>query len=472
MSDASLQRLTHGGPGALWVTLMLAAVGSALMAAGLWWTTGDLAGIGLRIDGLTITIWIFAAMITAIIGGYSLRYIDPVDGRDRFLGRMGGFLVSVAAFAAADHVAVVAMTWLLMSWLMLGFIRHDRAAGVARRSHQYVLRWFLFAAVALLCGLLGMWWWAGVTHLSALSVVSGRLSVPQMSVISAAVMLTAVVQGGLFPAHRWLVVSMRAPTPASALMHAGFVNAGAVIIIRTAPILDGAGWALPLLAVIGAVSAIIGGLLHRVTADRKLQLSGSTSAQMGFMLLQLGFGLATAAVVHLVLHGWYKAGRFLSIGDLDWLHRDVETPVAPRPTVIIVAVLAGVGLFVLLTRKLLTGGTAWLLVGFVAVMIARGALAIERRPLPSNQRSVLVIGATLVGIGGYGLLYRVVDPLIAPVAFPLVPPSIGVVHITIILGFAVVGLLFHLGVGRDVTGLYVWLVDQLQVPAAVWGGRA
>ena len=139
---------------------------------------------------------------------------------------------------------------------------------------------------------------------------------------------------------------------------------------------------------------------------------------------------------------------------------------------IIVAILAGVGLFVLLTRKLLTGGTAWLLVGFVAVMIARGALAIERRPLPSNQRSVLVIGATLVGIGGYGLLYRVVDPLIAPVAFPLVPPSIGVVHITIILGFAVVGLLFHLGVGRDVTGLYVWLVDQLQVPAAVWGGRA
>jgi NAD(P)H-quinone oxidoreductase subunit 5 len=452
--------------------LMVAAVGSAVTAAGLWWTTGDLAAMGLRIDGLTITIWVFAAMITAIIGGYSLRYIDPVDGRDRFLARMGGFWVSVSAFAAADHVAVVAVTWLLMCWLMVGFIRHDRAAGVARRSHQYVLRWFLPAAVALLGGLMGIWWWGGVTHLSALPMAIGRSSPLEMSVVAAAVMLTAVIQGGLFPAHRWLVVSMCAPTPASALMHAGFVNAGAVIVIRTAPLLDGTGWALPLLAVIGAVSAIVGGLLHQVTADRKLQLSGSTSAQMGFMLLQLGLGLATAAVVHLILHGWYKAGRFLSIGDLDWLHRDVDSVVAPRPTVIIVAVLAGVGLFVMLTRKLLTGGTAWLLVGFVAVMIARGALAIERRPLPSVQRGGLVIGATLVGIGGYGLLYRAVDPLIAPVAFPLIPPSIDVIHIGIIVGFAGFGLLSHLGVGREVTGLYVWLVDQLQVPADVWGDRA
>ena len=453
-------------------TLMLAAVGLALISAGLWWSLGDLTGGGFHIDGLTIAIWVFAAAITAVIGGYSLRYIDPADGRNRFLGRMAGFLAAVIAFTAADHIAVVAVTWMLMCWLMLGFIRHDRSSGTARRSHRYTLRWFIPAAVALLGGLIGMWWWADVTHLSVLSTAVGRFSGPTASVVASAVILTAVIQGGLFPAHRWLIVSMRAPTPASALMHAGFVNAGAVLILRTAPILDVVGWVLPVLAVIGATSAIIGGLLQQVTADRKLQLSGSTSAQMGFMLLQLGLGLGTAAVVHLIMHGWYKAGRFLSFGDLDWLHREVESAVAPRPSVVIAAILVGVGLFVVLTRKLLAGGTGWLLVGFVAVMIARGALAIERRHLPSGQRSGLVIIATTVGIGGYGLLYRLLDPLIAPVASSLTPSAIGVVHIGIVVGFAGVGLLSHLGAGRDLAVVYVWLVEQLQVPVGVWEDRA
>ena len=444
------------------------AVGVAITAAVLWSLSGDQLLLIFRIDGLAVTVWVFSSLITAVIGGYSRRYIDPVDGRDRFLARVLAFLIMVWLFAAADHLALLVGAWVAMVWLMLGFIRHDPTWQIANRSHRYVRRWFTIAGVALIVStsVLG---WAGVTHLSALD--SSVMPIPRTLawIIASGVIVTAVIQGGLFPVQRWLAVSMSAPTPASALMHAGFVNAGAVIIIRTAPVLDHVGWALPMLAVLGAIAAIMGGVFQQVTVDRKLQLTGSTSSQMGFMLLQLGLGLATAAVAHLILHGWYKAARFLSIGDLDWLGREPEAQSEPRMSVVILAVLLGTTLFVLLTRKLLTGGTGWLLVVFVVVMIARGALALDRRPIPPVPRVGIVLGATVAGVGGYGIIYRAIDPAITSANAGFDPVTVGPIHFAILAGFIAGGAATQLGIGRGSRRMYVWLVDQLQVPSSIWG---
>ena len=446
------------------------AVAIAVTAAVLWSISGDHSLSILQIDGLTVIVWVFSSIITAVIAGYSRRYIDPIDGRERFLVRMFAFLLTVWIFVAADHLALLVGAWVSMVWLMLGFIRHDPTWGIAKRSHRYVWRWFAIAAVGIIVST-SVLWWGDVTHLSALDSSHMTIAEPVAWIIATGVILTAVIQGGLFPMQRWLAVSMSAPTPASALMHAGFVNAGAVIIIRMAPVLDHVGWALPMLAVLGAIAAIMGGLFQQVTVDRKLQLAGSTSSQMGFMLLQLGLGLATAAVAHLILHGWYKAARFLSIGDLDWLERESEGQSEPRMRVIFLAVLLGTTLFVLLTRKLLTGATGWLLVAFVVVMIARGALTLERRPIPSVPRAGMVLGATGIGIGGYGIIYRIIDPAITSAAAGVDPMAVGPIHIAILAGFVVAGGATQLGIGRSSRRMYVWLVDQLQVPPDIWGAK-
>ena len=472
MPEQSLRQLS---PVPAWqhpvLILLTLVVGIAVVAAVLWSISGDRSLLMLHIDGLAVTVWVFSSLITVVIGAYSRRYIDPSDGRERFLVRMLAFLITVWLFAAADHLALLVGAWVSMVWLMVGFVRHDPAWGVGNRSHQYVLRWFALAAVGLVASS-GALWCADVTHLSALDTSLLTIPQPVAWVIATGVILTAVIQGGLFPMQRWLVVSMSAPTPASALMHAGFVNAGAIIIIRMAPVLDHVGWALPMLAILGATAAIMGGLFQQVTVDRKLQLAGSTSSQMGFMLLQLGMGLATAAVAHLMLHGWYKAARFLSIGDLDWLEREFEGDSKPRTSVIVLAVLLGTTLFVLLTRKLLTGGTGWLLVGFVVVMLARGALALERRPIPPVPRVGMVLGATVTGTGGYAVIYRIIDPAVTSATAGLDPVAVAPIHIALLAGFAAGGAAIQLGIGRSSRRIYVWLVDQLQVPSDIWGATS
>jgi NAD(P)H-quinone oxidoreductase subunit 5 len=144
----------------------------------------------LHIDGLAVTVWVFSSLITVVIGAYSRRYIDPSDGRERFLVRMLAFLITVWLLAAADHLAMLVGAWVSMVWLMVGFVRHDSTWGVAHRSHQYVLRWFALAAVGLVASSSALWW-ADVTHLSALDTTLSSIPQPVAWIIATGVILTA-----------------------------------------------------------------------------------------------------------------------------------------------------------------------------------------------------------------------------------------------------------------------------------------
>jgi NAD(P)H-quinone oxidoreductase subunit 5 len=126
----------------------------------------------------------------------------------------------------------------------------------------------------------------------------------------------ATLKSAQFPFHSWLPLTMETPTPVSALMHAGIVNAGGYLMIRMSPILAQAPEALAALAWIGAVTAVIGSLSMMTQNSIKQSLAYSTIAQMGFMMLQCGLGAFTAAMYHLVAHSLYKAYAFLSTGSV------------------------------------------------------------------------------------------------------------------------------------------------------------
>jgi NAD(P)H-quinone oxidoreductase subunit 5 len=157
------------------------------------------------------------------------------------------------------------------------------------------------------------WWQVGSGSLSALwaHIAQQGLSNPLQA--SAVLLVIAVMlRTALLPVHGWLIQVMEAPTPVSALLHAGVVNLGGFVLIRFAPMLEQAIVARLLLLVLGLATAVLAGMVMLTRVSIKVQLAWSTVAQMGFMLLECALGLYTLAALHLIGHSLYKAHAFLS----------------------------------------------------------------------------------------------------------------------------------------------------------------
>lgn len=128
------------------------------------------------------------------------------------------------------------------------------------------------------------------------------------------IVLGALLKSAQFPFHTWLPDTMGAPTPVSALMHAGIINGGGYLVVRLSPVLVNTPGALNLLAVCGALTAVYASMVMLSQTSVKRALAYSTIAQMGFMLLQCGLGAFHLAVLHIVAHSLYKGHAFLTSG--------------------------------------------------------------------------------------------------------------------------------------------------------------
>ena len=135
-------------------------------------------------------------------------------------------------------------------------------------------------------------------------------------VAALAIAVAAALKSAQFPTHGWLIEVMETPTPVSALLHAGIINAGGFLVIRFADVMAASPGALVVLAVVGGFTALFGAVVMLTQTTVKGSLAYSTVAQMGFMLLQCGFGAFSAALVHIVAHSLYKAHAFLSAGSV------------------------------------------------------------------------------------------------------------------------------------------------------------
>jgi NAD(P)H-quinone oxidoreductase subunit 5 len=285
------------------------------------------------------------------------------------------------------------------------------------------------------------------------------------------VLLAAAVQSALVPFHTWLLASMTAPTPASALMHAGFVNAGGVLLVRFAPLVTVDPSVMLVVVVVGAASALLGKLLKSVQADVKRQLGCSTVGQMGFMVMQAGLGLFGAAITHLVLHGLYKAYHFLAAGEgIERTSPTADEPAAPAtslPGVVVTLLtgLAGGALFAGLTGKgaSLDGGLVLTLLVVVLALHATRDL-VRRRSLPATVRYLAVPLVGLPAIALYAAVYTVVTGLVADLPVVTAPADLTVVHGVVAAAFVAAYVAVETGVYRRSQRLYVALVNASQPP--------
>ena len=427
------------------------------------------------VDGLTVVMWLTVTFFSGIVHSYSRRYMAGTRDIDRFFGHTFAFTLVVMVLVAAAHLAVFWVAWLGMGLVMAGLVGHVEGWPQAQAAAGLARRYFLASSAAVAVALVALWWHTGATTVSGVaSAVGAAGTAPATAVLVAAgaLLLAAMVQSALLPFHAWLLASMTAPTPASALMHAGFVNAGGILLVRFAPVVAVDARVMLAVVLVGVASALFGKLLKSVQVDVKTRLGCSTVGQMGFMIMQAGLGFFGAAITHLVLHGFYKAYLFLSAGEEVEHTSPADTTHATGPpgpvAVVVVAVsaLAGGGLFAVLTGKGTSLDAGLLLTGLVVLTTMHATQsALRSRSLPTSYRYGVVPLVFLPAVAVYGVVYSGVVTVMQGVPLVTAPAELTVGHGVVAAAFLVAYVAIETGAYRFSDRLYVELVNATRPPS-------
>jgi len=268
-------------------------------------------------DAVGLTLAVLVAVLGWVIINYSSRYLTGEPGQARFIRAMLLTLTAVCVLVVSRNLLVIVLAWSVTSLglhHLLTFYRERKAAQIVAHKKFLVSR---LAEVVLAVALLLVYQTTGTLWLDDLGAfLATQASLPLALHVSALLFaLAAVLKTAQLPLHGWLIQVMEAPTPVSALLHAGIVNIGGLVLIRLAELISLAPMAQVLLVVVGSLTAVLAGLVMLTRISIKVRLAWSTCAQMGFMLMEIGLGLYELALLHLVAHSLYKAHAFLSAGE-------------------------------------------------------------------------------------------------------------------------------------------------------------
>jgi len=292
--------------------------GAALLRGPVLATLGDAGAVhlGLRSDALSGLMLVLVSFIGWVIVVYSQSYLGGARGQPRYIRGLMLTLAAVSLLVVTNNLAVLAFAWIATSLalhvLMTFFEERPQALIAAHKK-------FLASRVADLC-LLGGVALVGL-QLGTLEIdraIAAARALPELpGTLQAAALLlaaSALLKCAQLPVHGWLIQVMEAPTPVSALLHAGIVNLGGFLLIRVGGLVADVPAAQALLVVVGSITAVVAALVMMTRISIKVSLAWSTCAQMGFMLMQCGLGLHELALLHLVAHSLYKAHAFLAAG--------------------------------------------------------------------------------------------------------------------------------------------------------------
>ena len=280
---------------------------------------------GLYLDQLAVLLLPLVTGVSLVVHVYSSRYMIGDPRYRRFFAVLALFTFAMTLLVTSDNLLVTYMCWELMgicSYLLISHYAERPAAG------QAATKAFLVNAVAdvgLGFGVILTFATYGTLNIQEIlaqaPAVSGQsiellgLEVKRNTLITLCLLSGAMGKSAQVPMHVWLPFAMEAPTPVSALIHAAtMVNAGPFLLVRMSPLVLLAPSAMVVIAVIGALTALYGALVALTQSDIKKLLAFSTISQIGFMIFACGVGAFSAAVFHLLAHGFLKGYLFLSTG--------------------------------------------------------------------------------------------------------------------------------------------------------------
>ena len=274
--------------------------------------------LSVHYDGISSLMFALVSFVSWVICRYSIRYLDGESTQGRYF-RWTAFTVgSVSLLVISGNLLMFLATWILTSLGLHQLLLHYGHRSAAQRAAWTKFLISRLGDTALIAAVGMLYFEFKTLDFEELFAAVGALTTVPASLNAAGVLLIvgAATKSAQFPFHTWLPHTMETPTPVSALMHAGIVNAGGYLIIRTSPLVAATPWALTVLAIIGAFTACFAAIVMVTQTSIKKSLAYSTIAQMGFMLLQCGLGAYSAAMLHILAHSLYKAYAFLSSGSV------------------------------------------------------------------------------------------------------------------------------------------------------------
>jgi NAD(P)H-quinone oxidoreductase subunit 5 len=420
----------------------------------------------IRINRFVIMIWSLVSFFEAIVLTYSARYLRGFTHRANFIFLTVGFTISVMMFVASNHILLLLSSWFAMGYFMAKLIGSDRNWAEAQEASKFAQKYFLISSMSLSAGVLLLAFQSGSFRINEIVLKLENLPEPLLTISALFIIIAAMIQSAIYPFHRWLLSAMTAPTPASALMHAGFVNGSGILLTLFSVLLFTTG-TLPLLFIIGGVTAIAAQFTKLLQTSVKHKLACSTIAQMGFMIMQCGLGFFNAAIVHLILHGFYKAYLFLSSGEnISASIPNEPLPVRIKPLQVITVIIFGlIGAFIFAT---LTGkGTAMnsglFLTTIVAITVGQVTYNIVKQHSLSIWQKVFWPPILFfIGIGCYAVMYNGVTKLMGDMPGIEKPLPLSMLQIIMGVIFLVSFFIMKLGVYRKVPWIYVKLLNTSQ----------
>ena len=271
---------------------------------------------GLYPDGIAVWMATMVAFIGWVILRFADNYLSQDPGRDRFLPWFLVTVASVLVLVFTNHLLILAGAWIGVSLALhhLLTLYQDRPQARMAAVQKFIVSRVGDALVVF--GVVALYLHYGTFYLPDIIQNEGARAggSTALTVASVVLALAAVLKCAQIPFHGWLIRVMEAPTPVSALLHAGVINLGGFLWLRLFPVFDGFTAGHMILLVIGGMTAVVAVLTMMTQYSVKHALAWSTCAQMGFMLFEIGMGAYTLALLHLLAHSLYKAHSFLASG--------------------------------------------------------------------------------------------------------------------------------------------------------------
>ena len=291
-----------------------------------WIPAGDfVVEVGFLIDSLTACLLIVVTTIGLLVHIYSIGYMSHDPGYWRFFAYLNLFMFSMLLLVLGDSWLVVFVAWELVglsSYLLIGFWYRRRSAALAAKKAFIVNR---VGDIGFALGIMAIWVNTGAVGEATLNVresihtmlEGGDANPIPLFAVALLVFAGAMGKSAQFPLHVWLPDAMEGPTPVSALIHAAtMVNAGVYLVARSNELFASAPDAMVIVAAIGIFTAILAATIAMTQTDIKRVLAYSTLSQLGYMFAALGVGAFTAAIFHLMTHGFFKGLLFLGSGSV------------------------------------------------------------------------------------------------------------------------------------------------------------
>jgi len=282
--------------------------------------------VGMLVDRLTAVMMVLITSVSTVIHVYSIRYLQGDPGYARFYALLSLMTFVILSLVSSPNLFMLFMYWQLLSWTLYLILAFNYSHPPAFQNAFKTFFVHRIGDVSFLCGVFLTYKYFGTLEFTELfqraseqsimiSLLPGNmLQVSAVSVIALFIFVGAMAKSAQFPLHVWLPDTMDSPTPVSALMHAGIVNAGGFLLNRLAPLYALSPTTLHIVFVIGTLTVLLGASMMLVQNDIKKTLGFSTMGQMGYMIMECGLGAFALAIFHLIAHGLFKATLFLGAG--------------------------------------------------------------------------------------------------------------------------------------------------------------